>query len=275
MFVLSDEQLNRGYFRGIGGFTLPGESHPKPENIRKQLKDYKGEERTCVACTQLDPRSGFMSLMFECWSKKELKERIKLTEKQEKRMVQEWVDFLSTNTKTLKGLHFNSCVPQMLFDATCCQENLEELRCKWGSFSDLSALEKLKNLKFFYHDGFRSKIRDISVLGKLENLIVLHLTGFNKIEDFTPLANLKNLQQLIIIGTGESKGRRARLQDLELLRELPKLRSFGFGNVEIYKEYTLEELADLRVSLPNLIDRFGFFPALEKKIIKASRKAEG
>jgi hypothetical protein len=62
----------------------------------------------------------------------------------------EWFDFLRSNRKTFRALHFASRVPQNLFDAACCQDDLEELRFKWGAYSDLSAIKNLKNLKILY-----------------------------------------------------------------------------------------------------------------------------
>ncbi len=77
-----------------------------------------------------------------------------------KRVLSEWIDFLRTNTKAFTALHFNSLVPQALFNAACCQEKLEELRFKWGSYSDLSSLEVLEKIKFLYL-GSGTKVQDV------------------------------------------------------------------------------------------------------------------
>ena len=105
MAVLTEEQIKRLYFSKIGGFPSA--------QIVKEVKEYKGESHLCIACTQLD---------------------YPYSERDKKRILNEWIDFLRTNTKALKALHFNSRVPQALFDAACCQENLEELRFKWGAY---------------------------------------------------------------------------------------------------------------------------------------------
>ena len=102
MTLLNEKQIKEMYFQNIGGFP--------PNKHVKEVKDYKGEEYCCIACTQLD---------------------YLYSERDAKRILNEWIDFLRTNTKTFKALHFNTRVSQKLFDAACCQENLEELRFKW------------------------------------------------------------------------------------------------------------------------------------------------
>jgi len=224
MAILSNEQITKTYFDMIGGFPSA--------KILKELKEYNNEKQVCVACTQLDSHHEYFGR-----SKKELKHILK-----------EWVDFLSSNTTKIEALHFNSRVTQELFNASCCQENLKELRFKWGAYSDLSNLEKLCKLKFLYV-GQGSSIQDITTLGEMKSLAVLHIEAFKKIEDFSPLTALKNLEQLVIIGPMLG---RTPMRDLEFLREMPNLRSVLIGNVLLEKKYTSEELLELRASLPNL-----------------------
>lgn len=220
MPVLMETQIKDGYFDVIGGFP--------PMQIVKEVKDYKGENHLCIACTQLD--------------------YFVYSEHEKKRVLNEWIDFLRTNTRAFKALHFNSRVPQKLFDAACCQENLEELRFKWGTYSDLSALENLKKLKFLYI-GSGSSVRDITIFEKMKNLIVLHIENFKQIEDYSQLIALDKLEQLVI--SGPVLGRTP-VKDLEFLREMRSLVSVWVPNTTIRRKYTSEELAKLRASLPNL-----------------------
>lgn len=219
MAILTEKQIKEMYFKNIGGFPSMG--------IIKEVKDYKGENHLCIACTQLDYR---------------------YSERDQKRVLTEWIDFLRTNTKSFKKLHFNSHVPQTLFDAACCQENLEELRFKWGAYSDLSALENLKKLKFLYI-GSGAGVRDIASLGNLKNLIVLYVENFKRIEDYSLLTALDKLEQLVISGPilGNTP-----IKDLEFLLEMKSLLSIWIPNTTIRRKYTFEELANLRISLPNL-----------------------
>jgi len=83
----------------------------------QEVNQYEGQERAHIACTQLREH-------------RETNKRY--SERDKKRILVEWVDFLKSNPKQFKALHFNSRVPQVLFDAACHQENLEELRFKWA-----------------------------------------------------------------------------------------------------------------------------------------------
>ena len=232
MPTLSNSQLKKEYFDKVGGFPLSRTIH--------ELSEYNGESQVCIACTQLNGKE--VKMFFP--DVKSYNERDK------KRILKEWIDFLSTNTKMLKALHINSRVPQELFDAACCQENLQELRFKWGVYSNLSALEKLNKVKYLYI-GQGAGVQDISILGKLYSLVVLHIEAFKKIEDYSPLTALKNLEQLVI--TGPILGVTP-LKDLEFLREMSHLRSIALTNVKIKRKYTIENFAELRAALPNLID---------------------
>ncbi len=224
--MLTETQIRDGYFSDIGGFA--------PMGIVKEVKDYKGGDHLCIACTQLDYPLDY-------------------SEREKKRILAEWIDFLRVNPTSFRGLHFNSRVPQTLFDAACCQENLEELRFKWGPYSDLSALKNLRKLKFLYI-GSGASVQDISILGSMENLIVLFVENFKRIEDYSPLAALANLQQLVISGPilGTTP-----LKDLEFLREMQSLVSVWLPNTTYRKKYTSGELKDLRTSLPILHDIYG------------------
>jgi len=209
MAVLTEEQIKDMYFKGIGGFP--------PAKIMKEVKDYAGETHLCVACTQLDYH---------------------YSERDSKRILAEWIEFFRTNTKALTALHFNSRVPQRLFDAACCQENLVELRFKWGAYTDLSALEGLTKLKFLYL-GSCAGVQDITSLGKLKNLVVLYVENFKRIEDYTPLTALEQLEQLVIIGPILG---RTPIKDLEFLRDMKSLISLKAINSTIKRKYTSEEL---------------------------------
>lgn len=100
------------------------------KNFAQKISDYKDQDRLCIVCTQLN--------------------HLGYSERDKKRILAEWLDFLQKNTKSFKALHFNSRVPQALFNAACYQEDLEELRLKWGAYTDLSALKNLKKLKYLY-----------------------------------------------------------------------------------------------------------------------------
>jgi len=235
MAILTDEQVKRGYFDMIGGFpSLAKQDALGNQNVyinyARELKDYEGQPKLCISCTQLDGIATYKSA------------------RERKRVLDEWIDFLKTETKTFKALHFNSHVPQRLFDAACCQEDLEELRLKWGNYKDLSALENLSSLKYLYI-GSGSGTQDISPICKVKSLVVLLVENFKKIQDYSPMVALENLEQISI--RAGILGRIA-MKDLEFLREMPNLRSFSTGVTTFRNKYTQAELKNLFASLPNL-----------------------
>lgn len=222
MTVLTDIQIKNGYFDRIGGFP--------PHSIIREVKEYNGGDHLCIACTQLD--------------------YLGYSEREKKRILAEWIDFLWSNRKLFRALHFVSRVPQTLFEAACCQENLEELRFKWGAYTDLSALGNLKKLKFLYI-GSGASIHDLAPLTNMEHLVVLYVENFKRIEDYTPLMALHNLEQLVISGPilGNTP-----IKDLEFLRDMHSLVSVWLPNTTWRRKYTASKLESLREALPNLYD---------------------
>ncbi len=125
---------------------------------------------------------------------------------------------------------------------------MEELRFKWGAYTDLTALESLKMLKYLYI-GSGARVRDISCFVNLKNLIVLYVENFKRIEDYSPLTELEKLEQLVI--SGPTLGYTP-IKDLEFLYEMRSLVSIWIPNTTIRIKYTSEQLENLRISLPNL-----------------------
>jgi len=222
MAILTNTQIKHGYYEAG---VLPASDRWKSY---VQLKDYKGEDKITVACTQLD-------YLF-------------LTEREKKRILNEWIDFFKTNTKALKALNFCSRVPQALFDAACSQENLEELYLKWGTYKDLSPLRLLPKLKFL-HVGSGAGVESLAPLDELKSLVVLSIENFKKIEDYSPLSDLDNLEQLYI---HSSILVRIYMNDLEFLRDMQNLLSFGMGDVTFRNKYTKAELKKFAADLPNI-----------------------
>jgi len=250
--VLTDEQITSGYFDifpGFPGINIYGIS--TYANFFREVKEYNGQQRICISCTQLPdsrypralPRTVVSDGDPKIYGKPE-----GYSPKEQKQILKEWIDFLQANPSTFKGLHFSSHVPQRLFDAACCQENLEELCFKWGNYKDLSALENLQSLKFL-HIGSGAGVTDIQPMCNLKSLVVLNVENFKRVEDYSALTALENLEELVI--QANILGRIA-IKDLEFLRDMPSLRSFATGATTFRKKYTKVELESLFASLPNL-----------------------
>ena len=215
--ILSEKQLKDGYFSLIGGF--------ENGKITRFVNDYDGSGICCISCTQ----------MYD------------LTEKEKKRILDEWIDFFCNNPCEFKKVHFVSHVPQRLFDAVCLQTELEELRCKWGRYKDISAISKLTKLKYLFL-GDCPSCEDVSPILSLEGLVSLEVHNFSKITDWSGLSRLDNLEQFIIYGT---MYRRAVIDDLDFLLKMKNLSSFG-GSVRSIKKYAEEEKNEISAGIKDI-----------------------
>lgn len=81
MGVLTNEQLQSGYFKDIGGFP--------PAKRICTVAEYDGSEECCIACTQLHGRYSDS----EC-----------------RKILKDGIHFLNTNPSAFRALHFNSHV---------------------------------------------------------------------------------------------------------------------------------------------------------------------
>jgi hypothetical protein len=226
MNELTEAQIKDGYFLNTRDFVLQG--------TITEVSEYHGEERLCIVCTQIDHKG--------------------YSERAKKRILQEWVEFLKSHPHAFKSLHFNSRVPQSLFDAACCQLELAELRFKWGPYHDLSSLEKLSKLKHLYV-GSGANVEDISVLGKMNSLVSLHLENFQRIEDYIPLSSLHYLEQLVICGPNLGT---TPVKDLEFLREMKGLHSIGLVATSLKRRYSINEVSLIRAEIPLAYDIYGY-----------------
>ena len=209
MAILTSEQLKNGYFRDIGGFPhVP---------VITSVSEYDGSGRACIACTQLAGR---------------------FTDREARRILREWIDFLTGHPEEFHTLHFNTRVPQSLFDAVCSQRNLTELRCKWGSYADLSRLQNFSRLEYLYL-GSGASVQNLSPITELENLRVLYLENFRKISDYSLLSQLSNLEQLVISGPDLGS---IPIENLDFICSMPNLRSIWLPNVMLRLTSTEQDL---------------------------------
>ena len=68
-------------------------------------------------------------------------------EKKQRAYTREWTEYLNGETLPVKEIHVCSAVNQKVFDALCCQRNLESLRIKWLQSKQIDRIVNLKNLK--------------------------------------------------------------------------------------------------------------------------------
>ncbi len=213
MGVLTDKQLRYGYFMNVGGFP--------PAKIIHTVAEYDGSEQCRISCTQLQARYSDS----EC-----------------RRILKDWIHFLKTNPTAFRALHFNSHVPQALFDAVCCQENLTELRLKWGNYSNLASLTKLDHLQYLYL-GSCPSVQDLTPITQCQELVVLYIENFKRITDYSALQKLNRLEQLVISGPILAD---TPVADIDFIRAMPNLSSVWFPNVRIIKRYSDADREGLR-----------------------------
>jgi hypothetical protein len=137
---------------------------------------------------------------------------------QQKRLLSRWCALLPT-LKEVKHLGFCSRVTQEMFDAACSMPNLEQLYVKWSAIVHIRELPKAKKLRCL-RIGASSKLEGIEELAEMRNLIWLNLEQFNKIDDFTPVSGLVQLEYLGIDGSIWTQQRLRSLKPLAGLTEL-------------------------------------------------------
>ena len=79
MSTLTQKQIKQGYFSNIGGFP--------PAKIVHEITEYQGEDRLCIACTQLNGEE--VKLIFP--------DEKSYSERDKKRILSEWIEYLKTN----------------------------------------------------------------------------------------------------------------------------------------------------------------------------------
>ena len=213
-----------------------------------ELSEYNGEKELCINCTQLDQS---------------------YKPKDKKRILNEWINFLSENEKAFAKLSFRTRVTQELFDAICMQRKLKNLHLKWGVYHDLSNIYKLKDLQFLYI-GSGSKVESVSPLSTLKSIKGLYIENFQKVQDYSPLQVMNSLDSLTICGDGtspqyikvDSIGFLNNMKQLKYLRLLtirlqdgdytPVMALVNLEHLSLRSHRDVKKIYEELVSLPNL-----------------------
>ncbi len=243
---LTERQIEYGF-----NYYFPEEDTAKSV---VELSEYSGEKELTINCTQL----GY-------WLEENGKKQ-----KDAKRIINEWCDFLTNNPNAFEKLSFGTRVPQELFDAVCCQKNLTDLYLKWGAYKDLSKIENLSKLEFL-HIGSGASVESIKPLFTLTNLVAIAIENFQKITDYSGFAQMNNLQSLSIDGDTNSP-KNIKMKSLEFLRKMPQLKCFRLLlTVLESKDYTpildLKNLEYLAIGRKRIVtkldDKFAQMPKLK------------
>lgn len=199
---LTEKQRQYGFY-----YYFPDD--PQPKSVI-EVSDYHGEKELVINCTQLGNE---------------------YKAKDKKRIVNEWVDFLKSNPDAFTDLSFGTRLTQELFDAVCHQVNLTNLDIKWGAYADLSAIKKLKKLKFLYL-GSGASVESIEPISCLSSLKGLYVENFKKINNYDALQALTELESLSICGDGMGP-QYIKVENIDFLHNMTQLKYFKFLTVRL------------------------------------------
>ena len=211
--ILNEKQIKYG-------FDYYHKDELYPSSI-VEVSEYKGETALTINCTQL---GGSFMPQYK-------------TSREKKRVLQEWCDFLLSNTTAFTELTFGTRMPQELFDAACAQKNLRKLYIKWGRYSDITKITNLSNLEYL-HIGSGASVQSIEPISQLKKLVALSVENFQKIDNYSVLSKLKKLESLSIEGDGLGP-QYIRVKSLNFLYDMKQLRFFSFRTARLEsKDYT-------------------------------------
>jgi hypothetical protein len=120
-------------------------------------------------------------------------------------------------------------------------KKLEELNLFYGSYKNLDALSKLKQLKTIAFSRVR-QISDFDFLNSLENLEKIEFEGMSKMESTPDLSQLTQLKKIHIHNN-------LRLQNIKSVGEIPNLKLFQLSFAENSKSSERKNLISQSVDL--------------------------
>lgn len=180
----------------------------EPIKTCTRIEEYNGEENLSLACTQLDDK------------------------KEQTKIVNSWCRLLQQEQLPLKKIWVQTRISQNIFDAICCQKNLEGLWIKWGVYPDISNISNLKQLQYL-HLGGGSSIADISSIATLKNLKSFEADKLFGIHDYSFLPVLNNIVDLLIEGDPYSSMKPVTLKSLKFLEAMPQIQRLSLCMTKI------------------------------------------
>jgi hypothetical protein len=167
-----------------------------------------------------------------------------------RRVVDQWVDFLSSGPSPIAELEFCSRTPKRLFAALAGQSQLTSLTVKWGDYTDLSSLSALTGLTRLHLRG-AGNVTSVDVLASLTALTDLAIEGFKDIRVTEPLGALVGLR-VVELGGQWMSSRNGHVGSIGFLRATPLVQDLLLHTVIVDDlDYTpllsLPELTSVRV----------------------------
>jgi Leucine-rich repeat (LRR) protein len=195
--VLVGTELPTNY---LGPIVVQDESVTSQLPTITAVDEYEGQEAIAVRATQLGTD---------------------YSASRARRIVADWVRFLSAGPSPIRTLRFTTRTPSRLFEALAGQPQLQSLEIKWGDYADLSPLGGMPGLESLTLRG-ASKVSSVEPLAVITSLRSLAIEGFQEIANPSPLGRLTALTELELGGNWIAP-RNGHLPSIAFLRELPGL----------------------------------------------------
>lgn len=172
---------------------------------------------------------------------------------EQRRILDEWVGFLSTTPTRALEIDFVSRVPQALLDAVAAQRQLRSLHVKWGPYSDPEAISSLSGLEYLDLGGARA-VEDVAPLGAMQGLTTLVVDGAFRVRDPAAIGDLVGLDELTFGNCYPGTDRLVDVADLDWLKPLVNLTTLSLPGTRIAPDalaalLELPELTTLRLPL--------------------------
>ncbi|MFL0565975.1 hypothetical protein ACH0CG_09445 [Microbacterium sp. 179-I 1D1 NHS] len=148
-------------------------------------------------------------------------------------VLEEWIDFLRT-PRPIVQLHLSGWSNDRMVRALSAQTNVLDLRIEWGRYSDLSVIGALRQLEIL-HIGWATSLTDLRPLMSLGRLHTLRVEGAARLRDFAPIGALTGLRDLQV---GVATEGRTSVDSLEFVRHLRGLQSFSWTPGVAGNDYT-------------------------------------
>jgi len=165
------------------------------------------------------------------------------TPAQRRRILAEWIEFLSSAETNIRELQFHSRVPQELLDAVAGQPQLEALLVKWGPYRNVDAVGSLRKLTTLRLGG-ATALETLAPLRALPDLVTLAVSQGHKVSDVDALSEFTGLTRLMFGNDHPGDDRNLVLADFEWARPLRELRSLAIPGTRLLNP-DLSPLLDL------------------------------
>lgn len=203
--------------------TDPTATDARPVDFIWRPNQYQGESDAHVAATQLEERVSSAA--------------------ERRRILEEWIEFLSTQPTSLVRLHLVSRVPQELLDSLAGQPQLQQLHAKWGPYREVTSLGGHHHLQSLWLGGATS-LRSLAPLTGLQSLTELRVDQAHRLDDPTSLGTFTRLTSLEFGNGYAGSDKSVTLSDLQWVRSLAALRTLALPGIRLLDD-DLSPLLDL------------------------------